>query len=81
MKIRNDLYQKIQGWHRAINLKTKKKTIIFRNDNATEYKKFEKLIEANGIKMKYIIAYTPKENGVAERFNRTIIQMARAMFI
>ena len=75
MKIKNDLYQKIQKWHRTISLKTEKKTTIFKNDNVIEYRKFEKLIEINDIKMKYTTVYTPKENGVAERFNRTIIQM------
>ena len=29
--------------------------------------------------MEYTTAYTPEKNSVAERFNRTIIQMTRAM--
>ena len=41
--------------------KNKKKATIFKSDNVIEYKKFEKLIEANDIKMKYTTAYTPKE--------------------
>ena len=81
MKIKNDLYEKIQKWHRIVNLKTDEKAIIFKNDNVIEYKKFEKLIEINDIKMKYITVYTSEKNGVAKRFNRTIVQMTRSMLI
>ena len=81
MKIKNDLYEKIQKWHRIVNLKTDEKAIIFKNDNVIEYKKFEKLIEINDIKMKYITVYTSEKNGVAKRFNRTIVQMIRSMLI
>ena len=81
MKIKNDLYEKIQKWHRIVSLKTDEKTIIFKNDNVIEYKKFEKLIEINDIKMKYITVYTFEKNDVAKRFNRTIVQMIRSMLI
>ena len=47
--------------------------MIFKNDNVIKYKQFEKLIEINDIKMKYITVYTFEENGVAKRFNRTIV--------
>ena len=81
MKIKSDLYEKIQKWHRIVNLKTDEKAIIFKNDNVIEYKKFEKLIEINDIKMKYITVYTFKKNDVAKRFNRTIVQITRSMLI
>ena len=34
-----------------------------------------------GIRMQYTIAYTPQQNGVAERQNRTLCEMARCMLI
>ena len=81
MKIKNDLYEKIQKWHWIVNLKTDEKIIIFKNNNVTEYKKFEKLIEINDIKIKYITVYTFEKNDVAKRFNQTIVQMTRSILI
>ena len=34
-----------------------------------------------GVRTEFTTAYTPEENGVAERFNRTIVEMARSMLI
>jgi transposase InsO family protein len=33
----------------------------------------------NGIKRQLIAAYTPQQNGVAERKNHTVVEMARSM--
>ena len=53
----------------------------YRCDNAKEYQKIEKNVHDAGTRMEFTTVYTPKENGVAERFNRTIIQMTRAMLM
>ena len=81
LKSRKEIYQKISEWQTAIGLQSGEKVAIYRCDNAREYQKFEKQIHAEGIRMEYATAYTPEENGVAERFNRTIIQMTRAMLV
>ena len=81
MRSRREIYEKIGEWQTAIGLQTGEKVAIYRCDNAKEYQKFERIIHADGVRMEYTTAYTPEENGVAERFNRTIIQMTRAMLI
>lgn len=81
IKIRKDIYRKITEWQTATELQVGEKVAIYRCDNAKEYQKLERLIYEKGTRMEYTTAYTPEQNGVAERFNRTIIQMARAMLI
>nr|CAN76379.1 hypothetical protein VITISV_017862 [Vitis vinifera] len=40
---------------------------------------FNEFCKENGIKRQLIVAYTPQQNGVAERKNRTIMNMVRSM--
>lgn len=53
----------------------------FRTDNAGELSKGETEIiaKACGITIETAVAYTPEQNGVAERSNRTILNRARAL--
>src|SRR5215470_10051652 len=53
----------------------------FRSDNGREYinHPFEQYLTAYGIQHQTSAPYTPQQNGVAERFNRTIVEMARTM--
>ena len=81
LRSRSEIYTKISEWETSTNLQMGEKVAIYRCDNAKEYQKFERLIHDAGTRMEYTTAYTPEENGVAERLNRTIIQMARSMLI
>ena len=40
---------------------------------------FAKLLESRGIYAQYIMPGTPQQNGVAERRNRTLMEMVRSM--
>jgi transposase InsO family protein len=42
---------------------------------------FKELCDKHGIKREYTIPWTPHKNGVVERQNRTVQQMARSMMI
>jgi transposase InsO family protein len=52
-----------------------------RSDNGTEFKnsQIEGFIEEEGIKHELSSPYTPQQNGVVERKNRTLLDMARTM--
>jgi transposase InsO family protein len=52
-----------------------------RTDNGSEFKNYamEGFVVDEGIKHEFSAPYTPQQNGVVERKNRTIIEMARAM--
>jgi hypothetical protein len=58
-------------------LKVKK----IRSDNGSKFKNLqvEEFIEEEGIKHEFSVPYTPQQNGVVERKNRTLIDMARMM--
>jgi transposase InsO family protein len=52
-----------------------------RSDNGTEFKnsQIERFLEEEGIKHEFSSPYTPQQNGVVERKNRTLLGMARTM--
>jgi transposase InsO family protein len=58
-------------------LKVKK----IRSDNGTKFKNLnvEKFLDEEGFKHEFSAPYTPQQNGVVERRNRTLIDMARTM--
>lgn len=62
-----------------LNLKIK----TFQSDNAREYisGEFNKFLKNQGIQRRFTAPYTPQQNGVAERKNRTLVEMARCMII
>jgi transposase InsO family protein len=52
-----------------------------RSDNGTEFKntQVEDFLDEEGIKHEFLATYTPQQNGVAERKNCTLIEMAKTM--
>nr|GEX30405.1 hypothetical protein [Tanacetum cinerariifolium] len=58
-----------------------KKVKVIRCDNGTEFKNsvMNDFCAMKGIRMKFSVARTPQQNGVAERRNRTLIETARTI--
>ena len=56
---------------------------ISRSDNGTEYtnKSFKQFCTNNKIKREYTAPETPEQNGVAEQYNRTVVETARSLLI
>ena len=56
---------------------------ILRSDNGTEYKNkaFKNFCIKNKIAREFTVPETPEQNGVAERFNRTVVEAARCLLI
>jgi len=54
-----------------------------RSDNGTEYvnKAFDGFVKTNGIIRQLTTAYTPQQNGVAERANRILVEMSRCLLV
>jgi hypothetical protein len=71
-----DLVQLVKQGNR-FELKVKK----IRSDNGSEFKNLqvEEYLEEEGVKHEFSASYTPQQNGVVERKNRTLIDMARMM--
>nr|GEU83465.1 putative ribonuclease H-like domain-containing protein [Tanacetum cinerariifolium] len=57
------------------------KVKVIRYDNRTEFKNrdMNQFCEMKGILRQYIVARTPRQNGVAERRNKTLIKAVRTM--
>ena len=58
-----------------------KKLKCLRSDNGGEYcsKEFDDYYSYHGIRRDKIVLGTPRENGVSERMNKTIMEHARSM--
>ncbi len=54
-----------------------------RTDNGAEYtsKQFKDYCKDSKIKQEFTVPETPQQNGVAERFNRTLVEMGRSLLI
>jgi hypothetical protein len=52
-----------------------------RSDNGSEYtsKNFTNFCKNHGILQQFTNVYTPQQNGVAERFNRSLVEKARCL--
>lgn len=74
-------FSAFKEWKIMIERQTEKKVKILRTDNGMEFcsKQFENYCKSEGIVRHHTVPYTPQQNGVAERMNRTIISRARCM--
>jgi len=54
---------------------------VLRSDRGNEYtsRDFDKFSEDKGIERQLTDSYTPQQNGVSKRKNRTVLEMARSM--
>ena len=64
-----------------VQAKFNSKIATLRCDNGREYvsHEFQDFCKENGTQLNYTIPYTPAQNGKAERFNRSLVDKARAM--
>jgi len=68
-------------WKARAEKETGQQLKIFRTDGGGEYssQEFKSYLAEHGIKREITNAFTPQENGVSERANRTINNLARSM--
>ena len=78
-KARSELYGKFTEFAARVELETGERIRAIRCDNGSEYRKLEHLLAAKGISMEYTTTYTPEQNGVAERLNRSITTTVRSL--
>ena len=82
IKHKDEAFEKFQIFKALVENELDIKIKCLRSDRGGEYSsnEFFEFCEQHGIKRQFSVAGTPQQNGVAERMNRTIVQMARAMF-
>lgn len=78
---RSDVLQAFRNYKKRTKNQTGRRIKKLRTDNGKEYlsNDFKKFLEDEGIARQLSMEYTPQQNGVAERANRTIVEMARCM--
>ncbi|KRZ48337.1 Retrovirus-related Pol polyprotein from transposon TNT 1-94 [Trichinella nativa] len=83
LKNRNEVVDAFMDFKSHAENQTGNKIKTLRSDNATEYcsENFQKFLRVNGIRHETSVQYTPQQNGVAERKNRTLLDMARCMLL
>ena len=52
-----------------------------RLDNAAEFRALGDFLAPYGVQFEYTTAYTPEQNGVSERLNRSLVTIARSMLL
>lgn len=83
LKTRDEIFDKFNEFKVFAETQTGMKLKSIRSDNGREYvsEKFSSFLVSNGIKRQLTVPYTPQQNAVAERANRTLVEMARSMLI
>jgi hypothetical protein len=76
-----DVPERLQTWFEVVHTHLGRYPKFLRCDNGGEFvsKRFDSILAEHGIRLVTSAPYHPKENGKAERVNRTINDMARVM--
>src|SRR3954471_11272046 len=80
-KLKSETQQCVIDFSNEVQRQNNKKIKIIRSDNGSEFKNYtlNEFLSVEGIRHQYSAAYTPQQNCVAERKNRTLLDMARTM--
>lgn len=81
LKSKDEVKSKLKDFKILAENQTGKRLRIVRSDNGKEYTNhyLTDFFRRNGIRHQLTVEYTPEQNGVAERANRTIVEKARSM--
>jgi hypothetical protein len=81
LKEKSEAFEKFKVFKALIENQTGKRLKAIRSDRGGEFIswKFKEFCDKHGIKREYTIPRNPQQNGVVERQNRSVQQMARSM--
>ena len=81
LKTKDEAYDKFIEYVELVENQFDLKVKKFRSDGGGEYisTNFKNFCKSRGIAVEGSISYSPQQNGVAERMNRTLMEMARSM--
>ena len=83
LKRKSDVFTKFKEWKAQVELLTGRKLKAFRTDNGGEFTscEFEEHLRREGVKHELTVPKCPQQNGIAERLNRTLVEMVRSMLL
>jgi hypothetical protein len=78
---KSEVFEKFKEYKLVVEKQTGKIIKTLHSDGGGEYisKSFQSFLINNGITRKITSPYSPQQNGIAERLNRTLIERARTM--
>jgi transposase InsO family protein len=78
---KDQAFNKFREFKSQVEKETGRHIKFLRTDRGGEYTSnyFQSYLKNHGIQHQLTAPYSPQQNGVAERFNRTIIEMAKSM--
>lgn len=81
LKTKDQALDKFMAFKNMSEKQTGKQIKILRTDNGLEFcnKKFSKYLEEEGILHQRTNPYTPQQNGMCERLNRTVVEKAKCL--
>ena len=81
LKNKSEVFGKFKEFKSFIENQSEKRIKTLGSDNGGEYtsKEFEVVYKEAGMKRELTIPYNPQQNGVAERKNRTIMEVVKTM--
>lgn len=83
MKKKSEVFGLFQEFEAMVTAQFEKRISKLTVDQGREYgsKEQKAFYKRKGIQMQPTVAYSPQQNGVAERFNRTLVEKVRTMLI
>ena len=81
LKLKSEVFNMFLAFKAFVEKQSGHQILKLRSDNGGEYvnNKFINFCTENGIQMQHIVPYTPQQNGVAERKNCSLKEMANCM--
>ena len=81
LKKKDEVFDRFKEFKALVENHTKKKIKVLRTDNGGEFcsTKFEELCKKCRIAWQKTTRYTPQQNGVVERMNKTLMERAKNM--
>ena len=81
LKNKSDVFEAFTNFAAIAEKQTGRQIKVVRSDNGKEFinSKFKEFFAKKGIVHQTTVCYSPQQNGVAERANRTLVEMARCL--
>ncbi len=83
LKRKDEVFSRFIEWKAMVEKSGSRKLKKLRSDNGGEFTstRFQEYLKAEGVIHVLTIPKTPQQNGVAERFNCTLVEMTRCMLV
>ncbi|KAK4387924.1 Retrovirus-related Pol polyprotein from transposon TNT 1-94 [Sesamum angolense] len=81
MREKSEVFKVFKKFKNLVEKQSGRSIKVLRSDRGKEYNnlEFDKFCKEEGIEHQTTVSYNPQQNGVSERKNRTVMEMARSM--